>query len=360
MTGVGGIVNVGLTCYANATIQAFRHCKGMEDLCKEEKYTSMLKPNCKYNEITKQFADIVQNLSIMNKTSSLRPNGFWHAFSSVVKDSCFEHLASREPHDAHEFLMFLLDSLHESLSRSVTMNITTCSLKSEKQIFHQKSLETWKANFEKQYSPIVHSFFGMFHIQTFCGRCKNITNKWETFNTLKGVIQKGDPVSLLDSIHGELNEESIEDYVCEKCPVRVNAIRKTKIWKLPNNLIVVLKRFTHDGRKIHTPLIPFTKLCLSELFSANSPNKKHSNYTIRSIIDHHGSSHGGHYTAQAKREESKEGGKEESKEGGKEESKEGGKEESKEKWYMFDDQDIYEIDGPKMGDSSYILFLENV
>jgi ubiquitin C-terminal hydrolase len=106
---------------------------------------------------------------------------------------------------------------------------------------------------------------------------------------------------------------------------------------LPNNLIVVLKRFTHDGRKIHTPLIPFTQLCLSELFSSNSPNKKHSTYSIRSIIDHFGSSHGGHYTAQAKRGDGDES-----------------------KWYMYDDQDIREMDGPNMGDSSYILFLEKV
>ena len=333
VAGIGGIVNVGFTCYANAIFQAFRHCKGIEDLCKEEKYSVMLKPNCKYNDVTKQFANIVQNLSTMTSSQSLRPNGFWNAFCSVVKDSCFEHLASRQPHDAHEFLMFLLDSLHESLSREITMNITKCSLISEKQIFHQKSLETWKTNFEKQYSPIVHSFFGMFHIQTICKKCKNITNKWETFNTLKGVIQNGEAVSLLDCIHGELNEENIDDYVCEKCSLRTSAIRKTKIWKLPNNLIIVLKRFTHDGRKIHTSLIPFIELSLSELFSNSSPNKKNAIYTIRSIVDHFGSAHGGHYTAQAIRDD---------------------------KCYLYDDQDIREIDEPKMGDSTYILFLEKV
>ncbi len=31
-TSLGGIINLGLTCYANAVIQCIRHCKHIEDL----------------------------------------------------------------------------------------------------------------------------------------------------------------------------------------------------------------------------------------------------------------------------------------------------------------------------------------
>ena len=333
-TGVGGIVNVGFTCYANAVFQAFRHCSGIEDLFQEDNYTKLLKKDCKYNDNTKQFASIIQNLSTMNSSSSLRPNGFWHSFNSAVEGTGFEHLKLRQPHDAHEFLMFLLDSLHESLSRSVTMNISICTLRTEKQIFHQKSLEKWKESFDKEYSPFADLFFGMFHIQITCSTCKSVSNNWETFNTLKGVI-KNEVQSLLKCIHGELNEEIIEDYVCDKCPKRTQAIRKTKVWKLPKNLIVVLKRFTYDGRKIHTAIHPFDELSLDELFTQSSPNRKHSKYTLRSIVDHHGGANGGHYTAQAKHV-------------------------TENKWFMYDDQSIHNIDKPHIGESSYILFLERV
>ena len=332
MTGTGGIINVGFTCYANALFQSLRNCYGIEKLCEEETYKKLLKKENKYNETTIQFANLVQQLSTMDSSSSIRPNGFWHAFREVAKDSCFAHLISRQPHDAHEFLMFLLDSLHESLSREITMSITQCSLKSEKQIFHQKSLETWKASFEKHYSPIVELFFGMFHIQIICS-CGNISNRWETFNTLKGVMGKNEKYTLLECIHGELNEEIIEGYVCDSCKKRTNAVRKTKVWKLPKNLIIVLKRFTYDGRKIHTPLVRFNEdICLAELFSASSPNKKDSNYTLRSIVDHHGSSNGGHYTAQVKQGD---------------------------KCYNYDDESVSETD-IQMGSSSYIIFLEKV
>lgn len=337
LNGTGGIVNVGFTCYANATLQAFRHCYNLENLFQEDKYSTILKDGCKFNELTKQFANLVQNLSTIQTNSSIRPNGFWHAFSEVAKDSCFEHLISREPHDAHEFLMFLLDSLHESLSRKVNMNITQCDLKSERQIFQQKSLEVWKESFQNSYSPFVDLFFGMFHIQTLCQTCGFISNKWETFNTLKGVIHKqAEKPTLIQCIMDELNEEVIDDYACDKCsPIRSKAIRKTRVWKLPKNLIVVLKRFTYDGNKIHTSIEPFgPELSLHDLFSPSSPYKKSCHYQLNSVVDHHGSSRGGHYTAQAKHR-------------------------SEEKWFLYDDQSVHRIEGPTLGESSYIFFLES-
>lgn len=338
INGTGGIANVGFTCYANATIQAFRHCYNMEELFKEDTYTTILKKGSKFNDVTKQFANIVQTLSTITSNSSLRPNGFWNAFEKVAQDSCFEHLIIREAHDAHEFLMFLLDSLHDSLSKKVHMNITNIDLKTEKQIFHQKSLEVWKSSFEKQYSPFTDLYFGIFHIQIICSQCGNISNKFETFNTLKGVVKEnGEKPTLLQCIHGELNEEVIDDYACDKCsPKRCKAIRKTKVWKLPKTLIVVLKRFTYDGKKIHMPILPFgPNIILQDLYSQSSPNKKDSEYMLRSIIDHHGSSSGGHYTAQAKHR-------------------------TENNWYLYDDQNVHPIQNPILGDTSYILFLEKL
>ena len=333
--GTGGLVNVGFTCYANAAIQAFRHTKGLEELMNENNYTKFLNVS-KYTDTTKQFANIVQNISRITNKSSIRPNGFWNAFKQVAKDSCFEHLIERAPHDAGEFLMFLLDCIHESLSREVVMNITLCNLKSEKQIFHQKSLEAWKTSFEKHFSPLVNMYFGMFHVQIICKSCNNISNRWEPFNTLKGVINKNDNTpTLIQCIHGELNEELIEDYSCDKCsPKRTTAVRKTKVWKLPETLIVILKRFSMDGNKIHTAIEPFDEtLNFETLFYKNSPNIIHSKYMLRSIIDHHGSANGGHYTAQAKHRKVN-------------------------KWFLYDDDSVNEIKNPILGNTSYIFFFE--
>ena len=48
MTGVGGILNIGFTCYANAVIQAFRHCDTFDTLFQEDNYTTKLNEKSKY------------------------------------------------------------------------------------------------------------------------------------------------------------------------------------------------------------------------------------------------------------------------------------------------------------------------
>jgi ubiquitin C-terminal hydrolase len=150
------------------------------------------------------------------------------------------------------------------------------------------------------------------------------------------VLPKGvETPTIVQCILGELNEEIIEEYSCDICnPKRYNAIRKTKIWKLPHNLILVIKRFTHNNEKIYTPIEPFENILeLKSIYSELSPNKKNSKYLLQSIVDHHGSSNNGHYTAQAKHKKDN-------------------------KWYVYDDQNIHAIDSFKIGESSYILFLE--
>jgi len=329
-SGNGGIVNVGFTCYANSVIQAFRHYKNIVELLQEDNYTNILKEKCKYNGLTKQFANMIQTLSTLKSNSSIRPSGFWHELHSAVEDTCFEDLRSRRPHDAHEFLMFILDALHESLARKVNMNISNVELKSEKQKLQQKSLEAWKEQFEKVYSPLVNMFFGLHHVQIIC-ECKNVTNKFETFNTLEGTFNDNPNPKLIETLLNNLNDETIEGYNCEQCKQKTNALKKRRIWKLPKNLIIILKRFTYDGRKINTP-IELGILDLKDIYSDNSPYKNNSEYSLLSLVDHHGSISGGHYTAQGIRLNNK--------------------------WFQYDDQNVHELENPIIGESTYILFLE--
>ena len=332
--GTGGIVNVGFTCYANSTIQALRHYKNVENLLQEDTYTTILKKDFKYNELTKQFANMIQTLSKISKNSSVRPGGFWSEFDKASHDTGFEHLASRQPHDAHEFLMFILDALHESLCRKVTMNITQMELRTEKQKLQQKSLEVWKNQFEKMYSPLVNILFGIYHIQVICTKCNNVSNNFDTFNILKASFTDDEKPNLLECLLNEMSDETIEGYQCDNCKEKTVAKKKQRIWKLPTNLIIVLKRFTYDGRKITKSIQPILEsVDLKQIYSDISPNSKVSEFKLISIVDHHGSINGGHYTAQAFNK-------------------------SEKKWFLYDDQNVHILDNHHIGQSTYILFFE--
>jgi len=140
------------------------------------------------------------------------------------------------------------------------------------------------------------------------------------------------PQTLKEMLKADWKEEEIEGYHCDKCPARTVAKRKMAIWRLPRCLIVVQKRFLPDGRKITTQWKHEEEpLCLGEFFSEASPEKsKKFEYGLQSLVDHHGSARGGHYTAQ-------------------------GLSPLDGKWYIYDDETTHHTEKPIMSPSTYVM-----
>jgi ubiquitin C-terminal hydrolase len=211
------------------------------------------------------------------------------------------------PHDSHEFYLFMLDALHESMSQEVNMKILRPPPTTDTDRHVLQALETWKREFGKKYSPLVDLFFGLQHVTVRCTTCGNASHSWEVFSALKAQVPKelkeGRAPTLAEMIAAEFEPETIEGYVCEKCaPTRTTAEKSVRLWRLPIHIVVVLKRFTFDGRKIHTPCaaVPET-FDFAPYISDESPEKG-GKATLHSIVDHHGGTNGGHYTAQTKRD----------------------------------------------------------
>ena len=181
-------------------------------------------------------------------------------------------------------------------------------------------------------------FYGMFHQKTECQACHNVSHRWEPFNVLKIPVPTEGRFNMLDSLRDDmLKQEDIDEYVCEKCgPPRRPAKKSVSIWRLPLVLVLTLKRFGNDMRKIRTPVeaLPQTPIELSAYFSAESPERVgETRYTLRGVVDHHGTSDFGHYTAQCRHT-------------------------GNDKWHQYDDESVNELPGPSFGESSYMLFLE--
>jgi ubiquitin C-terminal hydrolase len=346
--GIVGLRNLGLTCYANATLQALRHIERVPWIFTEGRYDTLMRKNATgkrqlQQDVTKSFADVLHQQEIGSSPGVLRPAGFWSSMKTCVRGSVYEHFSSTAPHDAHEFLMFMLETLHDSVSIEVDMQIMKSPpvTDSEKRIV--EALEVWKKEFSKQYSPLVDLLYGLLHMRTRCLSCGYVSHRWETFNTLKAAVptrnaeNDANPVDLIAMLKEELKGEDIEGYSCDKCsPVRTTAHRDTAIWRLPQTLIVCLKRFTFDGRKIHTKVkVPAVEAFATRpLFSEESPEKDGvTDYKLRSIVDHHGGSGGGHYTAQCK-------------------------DKITNNWYIYDDETATNIPAPIIGETTYVLFYE--
>ena len=338
--GFGGLINMGLTCYGNAVIQNMRHLSKLIWIMEEGKYNTLFNkaPTTrreKLQNVTAAFAEIVQFLGKCNKGQSVRPGTFWKRLQPAVHDTLYEQLATKMCHDSHEFFLFLFEAIHEATSQEVDMHILRPPPTTEEEVLVHGALKAWQDTFTKEYSPFVHMFYGMFHQKTECQACKNVSHRWEAFNALKVPVPQSGEFNLMDALKDDMVPEDIEEYVCEKCgPPRRSAKKSISIWRMPLALVVTLKRFTNDGKKINTPLAPLPLMDFAPYFSEESPERLgETRYTLRGMVDHHGQPSFGHYTAQCQHL-------------------------GNDKWYNYDDESAQEMAGPRFGASNYMIFFE--
>jgi ubiquitin C-terminal hydrolase len=330
-------------------MQNIRHSSKLAWILEEGKYNTLFRLDAapteeryKAQAVTQSFAKVVQFLWKCKKGQSVKPGEFWTNLVPAVRDTQYEQLAQKTFHDAHEFYQFLIETIHKSTIQEVDMRITYPPATSPRDTLIQQALTEWKKFFVKEYSPLVHLFYGLFHFKTTCQGCKNVSHRWEPFNSLKAPVKQveGEPdFDILSSLRDDLlQEETIEEYQCDSCgPPRKQAKRTVSIWKLPLVLAVSTKRFENTSKKISTPARPVSLIPIdfSPFFSEESPERDGAvHYALRGIVDHHGSGvQSGHYTAQCRHVETGQ-------------------------WFIYDDEHVHSIEKPNFGPSTYMLFLE--
>lgn len=338
----GGLINMGLTCYGNAVIQNLRHLSKLTWLLEEGKYNTLFKADAKpqralSQNLTKAFAEVIQFLEKCKKGQSVRPGNFWNNLVPAVRDTLYEQFAMKTFHDSHEFYQLVLEMIHQSTIQDVDMKIIRPPPSTPRDKLIHGALVAWQQTFSKEYSPFVHMFYGMYHQKTTCQGCKNVSHRWEAFNSLKVPIPNpGQPCDIMAALKEDLlHEEVIDEYVCEACgPPRRPAKKTMSLWKLPLVLVLSVKRFMNNGQKMNTPVLPFNTVDFTSYFSEDSPEREVMvNYTLRGMVDHHGNSRGGHYTAQCL-------------------STINGT------WHRFDDESVQPLAKPEFGESTYMMFME--
>ena len=346
--GVTGLANMRNTCYLNASLQALRHNTEISAFFLEGRYEQWIskKPSSPKVDLVRGYADLLRSLWSGSKPAYIRPAGFLQAMMPAARAAGFDHFLAPLQHDSHEFLVFLLDQLHEGMAEEVNIEIRRPPPVTDRDRAVQSALEAWKGFFGKQYSPLTEMVYGLLQITMTCKQCSKKSMNWETFNCLKLPVHvqaktsdtEQSPPTMEDMLKENFEEEEIEGYACEGCkPTRTTAVRTTRIWRLPRMVTVSLKRFTPDGRKIHTRVAfpsPDTEIRFTDYFSADSPEpSRNQSYQLFGVVDHHGTAGGGHYTAQAKSPLT-------------------------DKWHLFDDETVHAISQPHFGESTYIVFLK--
>ena len=331
-----GLANLGNTCFLNVIVQSIRYCPEIMEYFKSDSFRLHLKEQRRLAPIASEIADVVKGMwdSEVRFRATMAPRGFISASARLADGAGYPNLVSGGQSDAAEFLQFLLESIHSSVARQVQMDIVG-NPKTMHDQTHVKALQSWAEFHRREYSPIVENLFGQTQTITTCQGCGGVSPRFEPWMMLKVPISSDEstPVTLASCIGEAFAKETLEDYKCDRCGKTGPAELRGSISRLPSTLIIVIKRFNNSTKKIRRKVevdISSTDLSQWMSFPAVGKNIKPV-YSTFAIVEHHGSSRGGHYISYAKHDN---------------------------KWINYDDTSIqYVNESELVNDDSYIFFM---
>lgn len=303
-----GLANLGNTCFMNVILQALRLSPPLVVSCLASNPPA-LRAKSKKTAIVTAFHQLIRDFwKIAPKDSeipTLIPRGFLHALITVLRETDDDWYHHGQQADAAEALGYMLDSLHDGIYRRVRMDIVGDAHTQEEES-HIKAIRAWGSFFSKEYSSVIQNFYGQTQICVKCSVCGSVSERYEPWSMLKAPIPgsdvAGSPVpSLDDCIAASFSQQTVlDDYHCDTCKTKVKASLTEKISRLPPICIVALKRFTNSGRKVRGKVewnLDSTDYAPHMAFRRDPFADKpiDTEYMTYAVIEHQGSTHGGHY-----------------------------------------------------------------
>jgi ubiquitin C-terminal hydrolase len=211
--------------------------------------------------------------------------------------------------DLPEFLLFMINTFHDTLSRRVTMTIKGQS-KSNTDDMAVKCYSMMRNMYQKDYSELLNLFFGIHVSQIIDPKQggKVMSNSPEPYFVIEL------PIPLLSSGN---NNASTTLYQCfkyyfepeilegdnawynEETKQKQNVHKQMVFWSFPDILVVALKRFTNMNKKLNT-LVQSPLYDLDLTAFVNGYNKDSYHYDLFGVANHTGNAMGGHYYAYVK------------------------------------------------------------
>ena len=327
--GLTGLVNLGNTCYLNSCMQILSHCYPLNEIL-EDRVT-----NNQINDVVDSVLLVEWNnlrQLMWSKNCVISPNRYVNAVQKISKQKNRELFTGFIQNDFPEFLVFLLDCFHNALKRDVDMKIKG-SVKTDMDKLAKKCYETLKTHFDNDYSDIINKFYGV-----------QITQIMSMDDQISLSIAT-EPYCLIslpvtqatNSIYDCLDEYCSSELMTgdnawynDKSKTYQDVKKSIKFWNLPEILVIDLKRFDNNLKKISKRIdVPTTNLDLSKYVTGY--NNAQYVYHLFGVSNHMGSAFSGHYTAYIKN--------------------------ANKNWYEFNDQVITNLDEKKVvTNNAYCFF----
>jgi len=240
-----GLVNLGNTCFLNATLQCLVYmpsfCQSIIDLppsCYESKNGGTQRHGQRITMMLRSFLRVAHGIIQREKkeppkTKAFAPKNIFKAITSC-KINGHRFRAGRQE-DAHELLVHLLDAMHEGELFAAGINPNASGWRDKLPI--PRLDET----------TFVHRIFGgYFRSQLKCNKCGYKSNTYDPFLDLALEISKKHIDSLISAFKEFTRREKLDidnQWKCSGCKKNVCPTKHLSVFRPPLTLCIHLKRF---------------------------------------------------------------------------------------------------------------------
>ncbi|KAF8939162.1 ubiquitin-specific protease doa4 [Dissophora ornata] len=308
--GKTGLTNLGNTCFMNSVIQCLIATPPLSRYFLDgsfKRHINIRNPMGTQGRLAEAFSDLIRNMW-SGQSLVVSPTSFRYAIGGFAPQ-----FKGTEQHDSQEFLSFLLDGLHEDLKLEPRLPPSGDGEGSEADEARMEALPeyeaseiAWQRYLRRDNSIVVNLFQGQFKNRLCCAKCGKTSTTYNAFMYLtlpiKAKTSGRQPQTLSSCLNSFVEPEVMEGdnaWNCPHCKKPRKATKQLTISRVPDVLLIHLKRFSSDGpfkNKIKAMVqYPIQDLDLTKYLPKGT--EPAAIYDLYAVSNHSGEVSSGHYTA---------------------------------------------------------------